>query len=553
MEIEKLQQELASLKLERDQAVEKSQKLEKENAQLKSTTSTTSNSNSNSNSTNYSSLIPEGDKIPCSSKTPYSDRVDIKKVLKQGKALIGKKITVAGWAYSIREGDGGKMLFVVLNDGSSYNTLQVIVDAGIAGFADVGGVNSGKGACIRATGQIVACIEGQEQEIELRAEEVELVGKCVPGNYPLASKQRMSVEALRALLHLRVRTNTFSAMSRVRNACTMATHLFFQQQGFVNLHTPLITASDCEGAGEMFQITTLLKNGSAKLSDVKLVKETGKPDYSEDFFGKPAFLTVSGQLNGEMYACGLGKIYTFGPTFRAEDSHTSRHIAEFWMIEPEVAFNDLDDNMDLAEAYLKFVINFVLDTCPEDMKFFDKFVSKEKGLIQRLKDTSSKPFKRLTYTEAVDILLKVTPKQKKFDVKVEWGIDLKSEHERYLAEVVFKQPIILTDYPKDIKAFYMRLNEDGKTVRAMDMLVPGIGELIGGSQREERLEVLEKRLEECKLDKEAYKYYLDLRRFGSCPHSGFGLGFERLVMFVTGIENIRDCIPFPRWPKHAEF
>lgn len=539
MEVDQLQQELAKLKLERDQAVEKSQKLELENQQLKN------------GSGAVTAVTTSSCTYPRTSKTVYTDRLDIKDVLKQGKSLIGSKVTVAGWAYSIREGDGGKMLFLVLNDGSSYNTLQVIVDKSVPGFDDVAGVNSGKGACVRATGTMVACAEGQKQDSELRAEEVELVGKCIPGNYPLASKQRIPMEVLRTLLHLRVRTNTFSAMARVRNACTMGTHQFFQQNGFVNLHTPLITASDCEGAGEMFQITTLLKNGSAKLSDVKVVKETGKPDYSEDFFGKPAYLTVSGQLNGEMYACGLGKIYTFGPTFRAEDSHTSRHIAEFWMIEPEVAFNDLDDNMDLAEAYLKYVIKFVMDTCPDDLDFFDKFVSK--GLLARLKDVIARPFKRLTYTEAVDILLKITPKQKKFDVKVEWGMDLKSEHERYLAEVVFKQPIILTDYPKDIKAFYMRLNDDGKTVRAMDILVPGIGELVGGSQREERLEVLEKRLDECKLDKEAYKYYLDLRRFGSCPHSGFGLGFERLVMFVSGIENIRDTIPFPRWPKHAEF
>jgi len=338
------------------------------------------------------------------------------------------------------------------------------------------------------------------------------------------------------------------AMMRVRNSCALATHLFFQSQGFVYLHTPVITASDCEGAGEMFQITTLLKNGAAKVSDIPVDKATGKPNYNEDFFGKPAFLTVSGQLNGEMYATALGKIYTFGPTFRAENSHTTRHIAEFWMIEPEVAFADLDENMDLAEAYLKFVVQYVLDNNSEDLEFFDKMY--EKGLIERLKKVAGVPFKRVTYTEAVDILIK---SGQQFQVPVSWGIDLQSEHERYVTEKVFNQPIFLVDYPKDIKAFYMRMNEDGKTVRAMDLLVPKIGELIGGSQREERLEVLQQRIKDMKMDEASYKYYLDLRKFGSCVHAGFGLGFERLVMFVTGLENIRDAIPFPRYPGHADF
>lgn len=508
--------------MERDQAVARSQNLEKTLQQRDVT-------------------------FPHTSTQRFSKRVTIKSLLQTGKATIGQTIVVCGWARTIRKQGGGRFTFLELNDGSSFKNIQVVVDADKPGFEDVSGPNAGTGACVLVVGDVVAS-EGKNQDIEIRAQEVELVGKCVPGEYPIA-KNGLPMEFLRAHAHLRPRTNKFGAMARVRNACAMATHLFFQDQGFVYLHTPLITASDCEGAGEMFQVTTLLKNGSAKMADVPMVKETGKPDYAADFFGKPAFLTVSGQLNGEMYASALGKIYTFGPTFRAENSHTTRHIAEFWMIEPEVAFYDLDDNMDLAEAYLKYVINFVMDNCKEDMEFFDKFV--EKGLLDRLKKVVAGPFQRITYTEAVDILLAV--KDKKFEKKVEWGIDLQSEHERYIAEVVFKKPVILSNYPKDIKAFYMRLNEDEKTVRAMDVLVPGIGEIIGGSQREERLDVLERRITECNLDREAYKYYLDLRRFGSCPHAGFGLGFERLVMYVTGIENIRDSIPFPRYPGHADF
>eukprot|EP01114_Cavostelium_apophysatum_P005274 TRINITY_DN1606_c0_g1_i1.p1 TRINITY_DN1606_c0_g1~~TRINITY_DN1606_c0_g1_i1.p1 ORF type:complete len:564 (-),score=154.75 TRINITY_DN1606_c0_g1_i1:90-1655(-) len=517
-QLDKITQELERVKLERDQ-------LQAENLKLK------------------------GDvkKVLHSSKSRMSQRTEIRTILKDGKSFIGQTITVCGWARTIRKQGGGRFTFIELNDGSAFKNLQIVVDADKPGFEDVSGANAGTGACILATGKVVAS-EGQNQAVELLADEVELVGKCIGADYPLA-KARQKLEYLRTIAHLRPRTNTIAAMSRVRNACSMATHLFFQEQGFVYFHAPLITASDCEGAGEMFQITTLLKNGANKVADVPIVKETGKPDYVQDFFGKPAFLSVSGQLNGEMYASALGKIYTFGPTFRAENSHTTRHVAEFWMIEPEVAFADLDDNMDLAEAYLQFVVKYVISQCPDDLDFFDKFI--EKGLIERLKKVADTPFKRLTYTEAVEILLKVT--DKKFETPVKWGIDLQSEHERYITEVVFNQPVILTDYPKDIKAFYMRLNDDGKTVRAMDVLVPKIGELMGGSQREERLEVLEKKIDDCKLDKEAYKYYLDLRRFGTCPHSGFGLGFERLVMFCTGIENIRDTIPFPRFPGHAEF
>jgi len=526
-EAEQLRKQLEELKLERDEAHKRIEKLQAENQALQ-----------------------RGVSFPKSGKEKFSSRVIIKSLLREGKPAIDREVVICGWAKTIRTQGGGRFAFVDLNDGSTLKGIQVVVTAETPGFADVTGTNSGTGACLLITGKVVAS-PGKEQDIEVAATEAVLLGQCVPGDYPI-SKNGIPLEVLREQAHLRARTNTFGAMARVRNACTMATHKFFQEQGFVNLHTPLITASDCEGAGEMFQVTTLLKNGSAKVADVPLIKETGKPDYSQDFFKKPAFLTVSGQLNGEMYACALGKIYTFGPTFRAEDSHTTRHLAEFWMIEPEVAFADLDDNMDLAEAYLKFVVQFVLDNCMEDLIFFDKFVDKKK-LIERLRKVLEEPFARMSYTEAVDCLLKVDPKKKKFEIPVVWGMDLKSEHEQYIAEVVHKRPTILFNYPKDIKAFYMRLNEDGKTVRAMDVLVPGIGELMGGSQREERLEVLEAKIKECNLDREAYKYYLDLRRFGSCPHSGFGLGFERLVRYVTGIENIRDSIPFPRYPGHADF
>lgn len=526
-EVDKLKAELEKLRIERDEAISRSKSLEEENKKLQHTTETP---------------------VTTSSKSKLSQRTPIVKILKKGTELVGQTVTVSGWARTIRKQGGGRYTFVELNDGSCLKNIQVVIDSDKPGFDDISGPNAGIGACIFAIGTVVAS-EGTGQTIEILASESELIGKCVPADYPLAAKQRQKFEFLRTIAHLRPRTNTFGALARVRNACALATHLFFQKEGFVYLHSPLITASDCEGAGEMFQVTTLLKNGTAKLSEVPMVKETGKPDYSQDFFAKPSFLTVSGQLNGEMYATALGRIYTFGPTFRAENSHTTRHLAEFWMIEPEIAFADLDDNMDFAEAYLKFVIDFVTKNCAEDMEFFDKFI--EKGLLERLKKVYTTPFKRLTYTEAVEILLKVT--KKKFEIPVKWGMDLQSEHERYICEEIFNQPVILTNYPKEIKAFYMKLNDDGKTVRAMDVLVPKIGEVIGGSQREERLEVLEQRIEDLKLDKEAYKYYLDLRRFGTCPHSGFGLGFERLVMFITGTENIRDSIPFPRWPGHAEF
>jgi len=387
---------------------------------------------------------------------------------------------------------------------------------------------------------------GKNQLVELQSKKIEVLGECEAGKYPLA-KGRQELEYLRTIAHLRPRTNTIGAVTRVRNALAFATHLFFLWKGYVYIHTPIITGSDCEGAGEMFQITTLL-NGLQFPKDIPQVKETGKIDYSSEFFGHPTYMTVSGQLNGEIYACSMSNIYTFGPTFRAEVSHTPRHLAEFWMIEPEIAFADLEENMQIAEDYLKFCVKYAMDTCPEDMDFFNKFI--EKGLIERLQNVLSSPFERITYTQAIDILIK---SGQKFEKAVSWGLDLASEHERYITEKVFKKPTIITDYPKEFKSFYMRMNEDGKTVAAMDILVPKIGEIIGGSQREERLDRLEKRIEELKLAKENYSWYLDLRRYGSVPHSGFGLGFERLVLFTTGIENIRDVIPFPRFPGHAEF
>jgi len=545
-DVNQLLQLVEKLTLERDQAVAQSKKLE---SQLKTT------GDSDNNNSTPKITVARGANVLHSSSSKYSKRFSVKEIQENGLNQIDQDIVVAGWAKTIRLQGGGRFSFIELYDGSTYKGVQVIVDQSKPGFEEVNGPNSGTGACIIVYGKIVKS-KGDltKQAVEILASEVELHGKCVPGDYPLA-KSRIPLDALRSIAHLRPRANTIGAMARVRNSCAIATHLFFQSQGFLYVHTPVLTASDCEGAGEMFQVTTLFGNGEAKVSDVPVVKEgplAGKPDYSKDFFGKPAFLTVSGQLNGEMYATALSKIYTFGPTFRAENSHTSRHLAEFWMIEPEIAFADLEDNMDYAEAYLKFVIQYVLDHNREDLEFFDQWV--EKGLIARITHVLQTPFKRLTYTEAIEVLLKsIQAKEANFVEPVSWGIDLASEHERYLTEKVYKQPVILTNYPKEIKAFYMRLDADGKTVRAMDVLVPQIGEIIGGSQREERLEVLETRIKELGLDISVYKHYLDLRRFGSCVHSGFGLGFERLVMFVTGIQNIRDAIPFPRYPGHADF
>ncbi|MBS0652122.1 MAG: asparagine--tRNA ligase [Verrucomicrobia bacterium] len=448
---------------------------------------------------------------------------------------LGKTLTVCGWVRTVR--DQKNFAFIELNDGSTLSNLQIIAEQTLPDYSELMQKLS-TGASISATGKLVES-PGQKQKWELKAEQITLFGTC-PEEYPL-QKKRHSFEFLRTIAHLRPRTNTQGAVARVRNALAHATHLFFQERGFLYVHTPIITASDCEGAGEQFLVTTLDVNKPPRHSD-------GSVDFTQDFFSKPAYLTVSGQLNGETFACALSDIYTFGPTFRAENSNTSRHLAEFWMIEPELAFADLQDDMECAESYLKFVINYVLKHCAEDMAFFDAFI--EKGVIDRLKHVAESPFARLTYTEAVDILQK---SGKTFQFPVAWGNDLQSEHERYLAEEYCKKPVILTDYPAKIKAFYMRSNPDGKTVAAMDVLVPKIGEIIGGSQREERPDILEKKIVDFGLNPEDYWWYMQLRKYGSVPHAGFGAGFERLVLFATGMENIRDIIPFPRFPGHADF
>ncbi|HSX26779.1 MAG TPA: asparagine--tRNA ligase [Chlamydiales bacterium] len=457
-------------------------------------------------------------------------RLKIKQILhaKNPSELIGKKVTVYGWVRTIR--DQKSFAFIEMNDGSTLGNLQVIADPTIPGYKEAF-KDLATGASLSVAGELVES-PGKNQALELRAAEIHVFGPCDPTKYPL-QKKRHTFEFLRTIAHLRPRTNTQGAVLRVRNALAFATHLFFQQRGFLYIQTPFITGSDAEGAGEMFRVTTLAK---------------GETDDSKDFFGKPAYLTVSGQLEGEIMACALSDIYTFGPTFRAENSNTSRHLAEFWMIEPEMAFADLKANMECAESYLKFCIQYALDNCAEDLQFFDQFI--EKGLLERLRHVASTPFAHIPYTQAIEILKKAP---KKFEFPVAWGTDLQSEHERYLAEEYAKKPVIVTDYPARIKSFYMRTNPDGKTVAAMDVLVPKIGEIIGGSQREERLEVLEKRIAEYGLKKEDYWWYLELREYGSVPHAGFGLGFERLVLFVTGMENIRDVIPFPRFPGHAEF
>jgi asparaginyl-tRNA synthetase len=448
---------------------------------------------------------------------------------------IGNTLTVCGWIRTVREQKN--FSFIELNDGSTLSNLQIIVEESVPQYAElIKQLSTGASLCVK--GQLVQSL-GQKQKWELKAIEITLFGSC-PEEYPL-QKKRHSFEFLRTIAHLRPRTNTQGAISRVRNALALATHLYFQEHGFLYVHTPIVTASDCEGAGEQFLVTTLDVEKPPRHSD-------GSVDFSKDFFGKPAYLTVSGQLNGETFACALSDIYTFGPTFRAENSNTSRHLAEFWMIEPEMAFADLKDNMECAEAFLKFLFSYVLNHCAEDMEFFDAFI--EKGVVERLRHVAESPFAYLTYTEAVEILKKSA---KTFQYPVEWGSDLQSEHERFLAEEYCKKPVILTDYPAKIKAFYMRDNQDGKTVAAMDVLVPKIGEIIGGSQREERLDRLEKKIVDFGLKPEDYWWYLQLRKYGSVPHAGFGAGFERLVQFSTGMENIRDVIPFPRFPGHAEF
>ena len=455
---------------------------------------------------------------------------------KESETLFGKKCTVKGWLKTVRHQKN--LVFLELNDGSCFTSFQILVESTIKDF-DILIADLVTGASVSITGTIVKSPNPQ-QPIEMHATELTVLGKADPETYPL-QKKRHSFEFLRTIAHLRQRTNTFGAVARVRNALAFATHSFFQEKGFLYVNTPIITASDCEGGGQMFQVTALNIDSPARTAQ-------GTIDYTQDFFGKPAYLTVSGQLNGETCACALSDIYTFGPTFRAENSNTSRHLAEFWMIEPELAFADLKDNMSCAESYIKYVLKAALERCPDDMEFFDKFV--EVGVIERLKKVIETPFEHTTYTRAVEILEK---SGKSFQFPVAWGLDLQSEHERYLTEEFFGKPVIVTDYPRKIKAFYMRDNEDGKTVAAMDILVPKIGEIIGGSQREERLDRLEHKLAEFGLKKEDYWWYLQLRQYGSVPHSGFGAGFERLVQFATGMENIRDVIPFPRYPGNAEF
>ena len=447
----------------------------------------------------------------------------------------GRIVLAKGW---VRTKRGNKKInFIALNDGSTINNIQVVVD--LAAFDENLLKRITTGACIAVTGELVASL-GSGQAVEIQAKEIELYGEADPETYPLQKKGH-SLEFLREIAHLRPRTNTFGAVLRIRHAMAYAIHNYFNSKGFVYLHTPLITASDCEGAGQMFQVTTL------DMENPPRTKE-GKVDYSQDFFGRHTSLTVSGQLEGELGAMALGEIYTFGPTFRAENSNTPRHLAEFWMIEPEMAFYDVNDNMDLAEDFIKSLIRYALDHCMDDLKFLNDMYDKE--LIERLQNVIKTDFVRLTYTEGIKIL---EESGEKFEFPVYWGVDLQSEHERYLVEKHFGRPVILTDYPKDIKAFYMKQNEDGKTVRGMDVLFPKIGEIIGGSERESSLEKLNARIDELGMSRESLEWYLDTRRFGSAPHSGFGLGFERLLLFVTGMANIRDVIPFPRTPKNAEY
>lgn len=463
------------------------------------------------------------------------ERTVIAALFADQEALSGQTITVCGWARTIR--DMKTFGFIELNDGSCFKNLQVVMDANtLDNYKEIAGQNVG--AALIVTGTVVLTPQAK-QPLEVKAVSIAVEGPSAP-DYPL-QKKRHSVEFLRTIQHLRPRTNLFSAAFRVRSVAAHAIHCFFQDRGFVYAHTPIITASDCEGAGEMFQVTTLDLANVPKTED-------GQVDYSQDFFGKKASLTVSGQLNAENFAMAFGNVYTFGPTFRAENSNTARHAAEFWMVEPEMAFADLNDYMDTAEDMIKYIIRFVMERCPDEMNFFNSFV--DKGLKDRLEHVASSDFGRVSYTEAVELLKKVNDK---FDYKVEWGCDLQTEHERYLTEQVFKKPVFVTDYPKEIKAFYMRQNDDGKTVAAADCLVPGIGEIIGGSQREERLDVLEARIRELGMNPEDYKYYCDLRRYGSCRHAGYGLGFERMVMYLTGIGNIRDVELHPRTVGNAEF
>ena len=456
----------------------------------------------------------------------------------QGKVAIGETVTVRGWVRTRRDSKAG-LSFLAVYDGSCFDPIQAIINNDIENYeSEI--LRLTTGCSVIVTGKVVES-PAEGQAVELQAEKVEVTGFVEdPDTYPMAAK-RHSIEYLREVAHLRPRTNIIGAVARVRHCLSQAIHRFFHEQSFYWVATPLITASDTEGAGEMFRVSTLDLENLPR-------GENGKVDFSQDFFGKESFLTVSGQLNGETYACALSKIYTFGPTFRAENSNTTRHLAEFWMVEPEVAFATLADNAKLAEDMLKYVFRAVLTERKDDLQFFEKHVDKD--VITRLENFVNSDFAQIDYTDAIDVLLK---SGKKFEFPVSWGIDLSSEHERFLAEEYFKSPVVVKNYPKDIKAFYMRLNDDGKTVAAMDVLAPGIGEIIGGSQREERLDVLDKRMEEMGLNPDDYWWYRDLRKYGSVPHSGFGLGFERLIVYVTGVQNIRDVIPFPRAPRNANF
>ena len=459
--------------------------------------------------------------------------LNIRDLFRNREDYIGTQVSIGGWVRSNR--NSKNFGFLVVNDGTFFEPVQVVYGDGLDNFETIGKINVG--AAVIVTGELVETPQAK-QPFEIQATEISIEGASDP-TYPL-QKKKHSFEYLRTIAHLRPRTNTFEAVFRVRSLIAYAIHRFFQERDFVYVHTPIITGSDCEGAGEMFQVTTL---------DMKRppLTEDGEIDFKEDFFGKPTNLTVSGQLNGETYACAFKNIYTFGPTFRAENSNTTRHAAEFWMIEPEIAFADLEDDMDLAESMLKYIINYVLEHAPEEMNFFNSFI--DKGLLERLRHVADSNFARVTYTEAIALLEKHNDK---FEYKVSWGCDLQTEHERYLTEEIYKRPVFVTDYPKEIKAFYMKLNPDGKTVAAVDCLVPGIGEIIGGSQREDDYDKLLSRIRELGLKEEDYSFYLDLRKYGSVRHAGFGLGFERCVMYLTGMSNIRDVVPFPRTVNNCE-
>jgi len=478
----------------------------------------------------------------------FNTRVKVKELL--ASKPENQEVIVMGWVRTFRNNQ-----FIALNDGSTNNNIQIVIELGAFDENILKKITPG--ASLKVTGQLIASL-GKGQTVEIKANNVDILGECNPEKYPLQLKNRPSLEYLREIAHLRFRTNTFGAVFRIRHSLAFAIHKFFNERGFVYLHTPIITASDAEGAGEMFRVSTLPFDNPPR-------KEDGSIDFAEDFFGRATNLTVSGQLEGELGATAFSEIYTFGPTFRAENSNTARHLAEFWMIEPEMAFCDLEDNMNLAESFIRYLIRYVMENNREDLEFLATRLAEEEkqkpqaersemGLIEKLEFVVNNDFERITYTEAIDILLQSPAyKKKKFQYEVKWGIDMQSEHERYLVEKHFKKPVIVTGYPAAIKAFYMRQNDDGKTVAAMDILVPGIGEIVGGSQREERLERLENRMKEMHIPTEEMWWYLDTRRFGTVPHAGFGLGFERMMLFVTGMTNIRDVIAFPRAPKSAEF